>query len=106
MNNITISVTFGDLNPNNLRPASKSPEEFRDNIYRLQNTMIEMTDNHVILSAIVGAVLVIGTMASCDVQNNFDRWDARARMVEAGANPLDIKCMTSSSDVCNLRIAK
>ena len=46
MNNITVSVTFGEIEANNLIPSDIPAKEFRDNIYRLQNEMLEMTEHH------------------------------------------------------------
>jgi len=47
MNNISLTVTFGDDSFNNVIPIQESKAEFRDKIYSLQNVMTDMTDHHI-----------------------------------------------------------
>lgn len=46
MNDITVSVTFGEIDTNNLIPLSK-PEQFRENAFNLQNAMLAIPESHV-----------------------------------------------------------
>ena len=59
------------------------------------------------LIIVAGIVVLFGQFSSCEIERSANRTEVKLKMVEKGANPMDLTCLEApNSTACEIYIAK